>query len=143
MTTSTPSSNRRRRTPWIIGGIVLVGVGLVVGGNWDSIRIRYYVYRIESGAANTTKVNFLKVGVHYDIPKELDSLSTTSSIHESIKALVSMGDGAHPTLEKLLDSPDRKVRIWTAHFLPYTGSGCPEHLKPKLEAIRGKAENQY
>ena len=46
MTTSIPK--HRRRTPWIIGAIVLVGIGMVVGGNWTSIRLRFSVLKLRS-----------------------------------------------------------------------------------------------
>ena len=142
---TSPSSKtkpRRTRIAWLIGVIVLMGVGMVVWGNWDSLRIRYYVYQIESGAKSITGIYYVEGGgAFYPIPPELKYDSIARSMEESIKALTSMGEEATASLEKLLESPNRKVRLWTAHMLTAPKNGCPAHLKPKAQAIRKDPEN--
>jgi len=49
MTSLSASSNPKRRTryAWLIGGIVLMGVGMMVWGNWEVIQFHYEMMTYE------------------------------------------------------------------------------------------------
>ena len=105
MTTSTP--NPRRRTPWIIGGIVLVGVGLVVGGNWKTLLVEYHSYQLVKGLTLPGQKGDPEKGVF----TVLDL-----GIGEAEAALVSLEEASIPKLKELATHEDHRVRNY-AKFL--------------------------
>jgi len=46
--TSPSSQSKRRGFVWLIAAVVLIGVGMMVWGNWTSIRLKYSVFRLRT-----------------------------------------------------------------------------------------------
>ena len=119
MTTSTPK--HRRRTPWIIGGIVLVGVGMVVVGNWESIKIHYWVGHLRNcGIENDREYEKVVIG-----------------------KLRLFGARAVPPLIVGVKDKDAGVRIMSAHALEEIGPQASAAVPALVHALSDEHAGMY
>ena len=89
--------SRRRKTPWIIGGIVLVGVGMVVWGNWTRLLFEF------------------RFGRYAELQRENENnpqISEADAEAEEVlnKALVEMGPPIIPFVLQKFDQDDKYAK---------------------------------